>query len=366
MARPGLIDRRTFMAGAGAAFAAGLSGRATAALAGTDALFAAAFRGHDGAWGVGILTEQGKVVHTVALPARGHDVTFDPVSGRSVVFARQPGAFLVVFDHQGRAAPVTIASIAGRHFYGHGVFSPDGALLYATENDFDNAAGMVGVYDASDAFRRVGEFPTYGIGPHELLLLPDGRTLAVANGGIETHPDFGRAELNLATMQPSLTLVDRVTGDLVERHVLETALHQLSIRHMDIDGSGALWFGCQHRGPDAERPPLVGRLKRGDGPDLIVLPDDALGAMRNYVGAVAANRQAGTVALSSPQGNALLVLEAASGRLIARRDLAEVCGLASDGADFLATTGAGAIVPAAGEAVMDAEHSWDNHVLRVR
>ncbi len=25
----------------------------------------------------------------------------------------------------------------------------------------------------------------------------DGRTLAIANGGIETHPDFGRAELNI-------------------------------------------------------------------------------------------------------------------------------------------------------------------------
>ncbi|MGT2465595.1 DUF1513 domain-containing protein [Mesorhizobium atlanticum] len=28
------------------------------------------------------------------------------------------------------------------------------------------------------------------MGPHELLLLGDGRTLAIANGGIETHPDI--------------------------------------------------------------------------------------------------------------------------------------------------------------------------------
>ena len=137
-----------------------------------------------------ILTEAGKLVHALDLPERGHDITFDPVSRRSVVFARQPGTFAVVFDHTGEAEPVTIASVEGRHFYGHGVFSPDGALLYATENDFDNAAGMIGVYDATDGFRRIGEFATHGVGPHELLLCPDGKTLAIANGGIETHPDY--------------------------------------------------------------------------------------------------------------------------------------------------------------------------------
>ena len=106
----------------------------------------------------------------------------------------------------GSGAPLTIASVAGRHFFGHGVFSPDGALLYATENDFENAAGMIGIYDARANFERIGEFPTHGVGPHELLLLDDGRTIAIANGGIETHPDFGRAKLNIPTMKPSFVL----------------------------------------------------------------------------------------------------------------------------------------------------------------
>ena len=68
-------------------------------------------------------------------------MTFSPAAGRAVVFARQPGTFAVVFDPSGREAPVTIPSIEGRHFFGHGVFSPDGKLLYATENDFDAARG---------------------------------------------------------------------------------------------------------------------------------------------------------------------------------------------------------------------------------
>ena len=35
-----------------------------------------------------------------------------------------------------------------------------------------------------------------------------GRMLAIANGGIETNPDFGRTKLNLDHMEPSLVLVD--------------------------------------------------------------------------------------------------------------------------------------------------------------
>ena len=363
--RTPLIDRRDFLRAAGAGFAAVMAPKAWAATLETDAVFATAFVKRDGSFGAAVLSEAGKVLHSVALPERGHDVTFDPVSGRSVVFARQPGTFAMVFDHKGRNEPLTIASVTGRHFFGHGVFSADGALLYATENDFDNAAGVVGVYDAKGGFKRVGEFPTYGVGPHELLLLGDGRTIAVANGGIETHPDFGRSELNIATMKPSFVLVDRVTGDLIEKHELPPALHQLSLRHMDIDAGGTIWFGCQHRGPATEQPLLVGRAERGKELALLDMPKEVLTGFRTYIGSVAANPVTGTVAVSSPQGNSYVVIEAASGKVTKTSNLTEVCGLAPDHAGFLATTGAGAIVKPDGETVSEPDYVWDNHMLRI-
>ena len=258
-----LVDRRVFLKAAGAGFVASLSPQAVQAVEAAEAVFATAYQRRDGAYGVAVLSEDRKIVFSADLPERGHDVTFDPVSRQAVVFARRPGSFAVVFDHTKRKQPLTIASVEGRHFFGHGVFSPDGRLLYATENDYENAAGMIGVYDATDSFRRVGEFPTYGMDPHELLLMPDGRTLAIANGGIETHPDFGRAKLNLSTMKPSLVFVDRTSGGLIEEHLLPLALHQLSIRHMDIDATGAVWFGCQYEGPASDQPLLVGKAKPG-------------------------------------------------------------------------------------------------------
>lgn len=360
------IDRRHFLRAAGASFVAALSPAALAETIATDAVFATAYQKRDGAYGAAILSEAGKVLHALDLPDRGHDITFDRVSRKSVVFARQPGTFMVVFDHIGKVAPVTIPSIPGRHFYGHGVFSPDGRLLYATENDFDNAAGMVGIYDATDSFRRIGEFPTHGVGPHELILLGDGQTLAIANGGIETHPDFGRAELNIATMKPNFVLVDRVSGDLKEKHELPADLHQLSIRHMDMDESGAIWFGCQHRGPASEQPLLVGRVTRGKSFELIDMPQEVTAGFRNYIGSVAANSSAGTVAVSSPQGNSYAILEARTGRVLKTKTLTEVCGLAPDGRAFLVSTGAGEIVTPQGGAHSAADYVWDNHMLRIR
>ncbi|MEP9372323.1 DUF1513 domain-containing protein [Mesorhizobium sp. KR1-2] len=363
--RAPLVDRRDFLKAAGAAFFAALTPQARAATLATDAVFATAYQKRDGTFGAAVLSEVGKVLHLVSLPDRGHDVTFDPVSGQSAVFARQPGTFFVVFDHTGRREPLTVNSIAGRHFFGHGVFSQDGALLYVTENDYDNAAGVVGIYDARDGLRRLGEFPTYGVGPHELLLLADGRTLAIANGGIETHPDFGRAELNLPTMKPSLVFVDRISGDLLERHELPPALHQLSIRHMDADASGTVWFGCQHRGPATEKPLLVGSARRGRDLKLLDMPEDVLAGFRNYIGSVAANPDAGTVAVSSPEGNVFAVIEAASGKVIARHDVQEVCGLAPDHAGFRATTGTGDILGPDGGDVREPDYVWDNHMLRI-
>jgi len=363
--RHALIDRRDFLRAAGAGFVAALSPGAFAATVAADAVFATAFQRRDGSYGAAILSERGKLLHAVDLPDRGHDITFDPVSKRSIVFARQPGTFAIVFDHAGNNEPVTIASVEGRHFYGHGVFSPDGALLYATENDFDATAGMVGIYDARDAFRRVGEFPTHGVGPHELILLEDGRTLAIANGGIETHPDFGRAKLNIATMQPNFAFVDRLTGDLLERHELPGDLHQLSIRHMAIDQTGAIWFGCQHEGPATEKPALVGTARRGQMLTLLDMPQGLLGGFRNYIGSVASNPQAGTIGVSSPQGNCYAIIEAASGRIVSSANLTEVCGIAPDSTGYIVTTGLGDIIPPDGGAHKDPDYVWDNHVLRI-
>jgi hypothetical protein len=90
-----------------------------------------------------------------------------------------------------------------------------------------------------------------------------------------------------------------------------------------------------------------------------------LSGFRNYIGSVAANPAAGTVAVTSPEGNSLAVIDAASGRIVSTKALVEVCGLAPDGSGFMATTGAGNIVEGNGATRSEPDYVWDNHMLRI-
>ena len=359
-----LLARRDFLAGAGALFASSLVGRHAEAFEGADALFASACRRPDGSYGCAVFAEDGRIVSEVALPDRGHDIAFDPVSGRAIAFARRPRTFAVVFDPKTGETLRTLASAKGRHFFGHGFFSPDGRLIYATENDFEAARGLIGVYDVQRDFARIAEFDTHGMDTHEALLMPDGETIVVANGGIETHPDYGRQKLNLATMEPSLVFIDRRTGDLLAKHRLEDSLHQLSIRHLAIDGERKVWFGCQYEGPSADAPQLLGFATPEAGLALIEMPRRDLARLSNYVGSVAASADGTRIAISSPVGGEVMIVDATRKTLVESRAIRDGCGLAANGAGFLATSGHGLVTHVAPNgAERRADLEWDNHIL---
>lgn len=358
--------RRTFLRAAGAGFTASLLPSRAEALERAELVIASSIEKIGGGYGAVLINETGALLSTIDLPDRGHDVTFSPLDGRGVVFARQPGTFAVVFDPSGHVAPTTLASSEGRHFFGHGAFSPDGRLLYATENDFDKARSVIGIFDVAGGFARVGELDTFGIGAHEMLLSTDGAMLVVANGGIETHPDYGRTELNLATMDPSLVFLDARTGDLIGQLRLASDLHQLSIRHLAFDAGQRVWFGCQFRGASEDQPQLVGFATREGDIRLIELPPDTLAGLKNYVGSVAASQDGQRVAVSSPQGNAIVVIDAATGTPLTTRALNNGCGIIADGAGFIASSGEGDWLPLAGSSALPQhfDFRFDNHLAR--
>src|SRR5690606_22830554 len=119
---PMVIDRRAFLASAGAFLASGLTSDSITAGTGMEAepLFAAARRSSDGALSVAIFRPDGTDVNAVALPARGHDVTVCPVTRTCVAFARRPGNFAVAFRRDPGWKPIRFTTPPERHFYGHG------------------------------------------------------------------------------------------------------------------------------------------------------------------------------------------------------------------------------------------------------
>ncbi|WP_415214800.1 DUF1513 domain-containing protein, partial [Shinella sp.] len=340
----------------GTAFVASLGAGPAFALARADAVFASGYMDRDGRFGIAVLAEDGTVIDRTALPARSHGMAFSPATNHLVAFARRPGTFALVIDRSGRAALRTIAAAQERHFFGHGCFSPDGRLLYASENDFDANRGVIGLYDARDGYRRIGEYSTYGIGTHDLSVSDDGRLLIAANGGIETHPDFGRTKLNLDHMEPSLALIDAATGALVERHALPEKLRQLSTRHIDLDDRGRIWFACQYEGPRNDLPPLVGHFGRGEDLAFIDLPEETTIGLANYVGAIAVNRREGLVGLTSPNGGRFVVLDAKTGRVVRDEAVADAAGIAAAPHGFAVSSYDGQF------AGRREDVAWDQHI----
>lgn len=317
----------------------------------------------------------GRRLFELDLPARGHGVAVAPGGGLAVAVARRPGSFAVVAELPSGRAAAWLEAPQGRHFHGHAVFSGDGRLLFTSENDFAGERGVIGVWDAAGGWTRLGEFSSHGIEPHDIRMAPDGHTLVVANGGIVTHPDSGRARLNLDRMESSLVFIDSRDGALRAKHVLAPELRLLSIRHLAVSAAGEVVFACQHQGPEEEVLPVAGCLRPGAGAlELWPLPPELAARPRNYAGSAALDASGRIAAVSCPRGNLVTLWELASGRLLDRMEGPDLCGVAPGPAagELLATSGLGGAWlhrpgtgahPLGGDFLAAAK--WDNHMARV-
>lgn len=331
-----------------------LLGGAAGGLLGFLGLQAAGIRGNAGPLFVGCradaldkhhvtgFDEVGRAHFSLPLPARGHAMAFHPTRPHLVVFARRPGRFAVVIDDEAGIALHRIEPVAGRHFYGHGIFSADGRTLFATENDYQSGQGVVGIYDADDGYKRVGEYPSHGIGPHELILMPDGKTLAIANGGIQTHPEHGRAKLNLDTMAPSLVFADVASGNHLDQAGLPQA--QLSIRHLALLRDGKVAIAMQYEGSRQDQVPLVA-IHDGATIKTLRAPEEIQRRMRHYGGSVAVDRSGKLIAVSAPRGNLVTFWNGRDGRYLTSMELQDGCGVAPTvrSEEFMLTGGDGDI-----------------------
>ena len=312
----------------------------------------------------------GRIRHDVPLPGRGHGFAADPATGAVAVFARRPGDWALVLDPATGRVSARLAAGADRHLYGHGAFSPDGAFLYTSENRFEDGAGIIGVWEAARDWRRAGEWPSHGVGPHEIRMSGRGTMLAVANGGVRTHPDTGRAKLNLDTMVPSLALMDTADGRLVRSVSFGPRLRRLSIRHLDTGRDGRIVVAMQHQGVRTDHVPLIA-FERGGRLAPAPAPAGVTRRMRGYAGSVSFDASGGHAAVSHPHAGIVSLWATRTARLLAVAALDDVCGVAPGAVagSFIATGADGHIASIdarTGEsrtiARSDGSH-WDNHLL---
>ncbi|WP_164887170.1 DUF1513 domain-containing protein [Hahella sp. KA22] len=354
------------MAVPGWAFAAK---QATSGSAAAGALFSSV----NGAGGDSLLilwSLQGDILMEHALPGRGHGVARHPSGEEFVLVGRRPARFAAVVRRQADGEPSyeEFSSAEGRHFFGHACYSRDGRYLYTTENDYASGRGVIGVRDAQDGYRQVGEWSSGGIGPHELRLSADGKALVVANGGILTHPDNPREKLNPDAMEPSLAYIDIASGELLERWELEDK--KLSIRHLDVADDGTVCFGCQYEGPITDTPPLVYMHKSGSPIQAASAEYSLWRSLKNYTGSVVINSQLRVAGITSPRGDSITLWNLDAHKCVGKISLPDVCGLSltPDGKEFLASSGEGEVIRVDPLTMKVEQHwsvagtRWDNHM----
>ncbi|WP_306113723.1 MULTISPECIES: DUF1513 domain-containing protein [unclassified Roseovarius] len=357
-----MTTRRHFLAGL---LATGLAPRPGWAEAGDPAYLSAA-RLPSGEFALIGLNRLGVAVFKIPLPGRGHAAAAHPTTPLAVAFARRPGRFALVVDCLRHAVTAQLDAPEGRHFYGHGAFSGDGRYLFTSENDYDAARGMVGVWDGRKGFRRVGEFSSAGVGPHDLRMLPDGETLVVANGGIETHPEWGRAKLNLPEMRPNLSYLS-LDGTVLEQQEPPAEWHLNSMRHLTVSGDGQVAVACQWQGDPAGTPPLVATHRRGQSIEFHPMGNGMERDMQGYVGSVAFAGDGRSLAFTGPR-EGIAGRMGADGQMQARMTAPDICGVAPQGQGFVFTTGVGEVLQeTAAHRGQIARHdvAWDNHLIPV-
>lgn len=342
------------------AFLAGLAATAIPRLCWADAgspAFLAAGKYAD-AFTLHGLTATGHSLFALPLPARGHAAAAHPDRPEAVAFARRPGTFALVINCATGAVTHRLTPPDTHQFNGHGAFSADGSLLMTSEVIADTSEGRIGLWD-TQGYRRFSDWPSGGIGPHDMKRLPDGR-LVIANGGIRTDPD-DRTKLNLDTMRPNLTLLSP-DGTIADQAELPADLSQSSIRHLALTGP-AIAFAMQWEGDPALAVPQLGLWTPGREPTLCPPPEPEALTMQGYAGSIAATTT--RIAITSPKGGAVMLFDT-GGTHIATHRRADLCGVAQGPQGLIATDGQGAIWAcddAGLTPLTKTDAAWDNHLI---
>ncbi|MEO0568027.1 MAG: DUF1513 domain-containing protein [Pseudomonadota bacterium] len=357
-----LATRRNFLTGL---MATGLAPAPSWADAGSPAYLAAA-RLPSGAYALFGLDMRGTQVFRIDLPDRGHAAAAHPSLPIAVAFARRPGTFALVIDCATGRENARLIAPPGYHFAGHGAFSGDGSRLFTSENDYENARGMVGIWDVRSGYQRLGAFPSGGVGPHELRIMPDGETLVLANGGIETHPETGRAKLNIPEMRPNLSYV-AIDGRLLDSHEPPREWQKASTRHLSVRPDGLVALACQWEGPLSDVPPLLATHWQGEALRFHGGNDRLEQRMQGYAGSISFSGDGREIAITGPRGG-LAAVFGADGAPLHELHSKDVCGVAPAGGGLLFTTGQGHMF--ASNCTVNAhlqshDMQWDNHLIHI-
>lgn len=312
----------------------------------------------------------GARVFATPVNERCHDVYAHPHLPLAVFVGRRPSRESYLIDCRDGTLLQVLASPPDRHFYGHGVFHASGDWFYTTENDTAEAGrGVLGVYRVEERrLVRTDEHATHGIGPHQLLWMPDGETLVIANGGIRTEAD-SRKMMNLDAMEPSLVLLRR-DGTLISKEQLPEQMN--SVRHLAVAADGTVVSGQQYEGDPVDRVPLLAIKRPGQPFQAFPVAEAQRQTMNQYTASLAIHDRLRLLAVTAPRGNKVFIWDLDSTALREEIHLPDCAGVAATAQGFVVSSGQGRCrtIDCSGKRFVSTPLQlpagrWDNHLRLV-
>ncbi|AEF54544.1 DUF1513 domain-containing protein [Marinomonas posidonica] len=366
-----MLSRRRFLALSGA-LASAPSWASIAVSNDEKTLFASAFSKSKTEHFFGLFDTKGNLFWQTRLPDRAHAPVVHPNQTIVGIVARRPGFYMDFFNVTTHEKLIRIEPEKEHHFYGHAIFSHDGQRLITQENHYPSGEGKIFVREWPSG-QVLNVYSSHGIGPHESVLLNDD-VLVIANGGLKTHPRKDREILNLDTMSPNVTYLSLQNGERLNQASNAEELHQLSIRHLDVNQKGTVALGFQYQGPLWDQVPLVA-LSRIDQPELdyLPIPEQVRARFKQYCGSVCFDQSGDVLAISTPRGGFVAYWHVDSKTFLGIDNCRDVCGLIAHGNahEFILTTGTGSQFvsnPVQEQINLINKHPtvhWDNHLRQI-
>lgn len=311
----------------------------------------------------------GALIADIPTRERCHGGCIHPTQPIAVVFGRRPSTSAYVIDTQTYTIIKEIKAEANHHFYGHGLFSKQSNYLVSTEQHFPTHTGVLVFRDINNNFAVVNRMETHGIGPHEIIELNHQPIIAIANGGIKTHPSWPRKKLNLGNMLPNLTYLNIHTGKVASQ--INLPRKSMSIRHLAIQADDTVVFVQQDEVKSEGNASLIATHKMGQTYHSMVSNKDVFLQLKSYVGSVAVMHNQALV--TSPRGNIAMLWDLSTCQLINSFKAQDVCGCIADHTNnrFILSTGKGKLFTLSLDSTaLHTLHDysanlrmWDNHMI---
>ena len=183
-------------------------------------------------------------IKSIAMEYPMHSFELNPLDPNEVFGMCKWTRKIYIFDLKNMKINRTIDTGSFQEtFVGHGIFSPDGNLFYASSSVYQDeektiSQGWVNIYETRSG-KKVGSVSAEGIEPHMSVLMKNGREILVSNAGYGPEV-YTTGNKKRKKILPSLTIIDINSGKLIKK--LDLKNEKLSIPHLSTNSHGEMFF----------------------------------------------------------------------------------------------------------------------------